>query len=284
MKRRLLTLTMLIALAMTTLLAACGATNDVPANAIVDTPAPTSTPEPTPTPTSSPEVDNSEDGIVSSGTLDEIPDANEDGNEKFSLGDYDSIGTRTVYTMLFPDNVKAEAWLQEHHFENPDYSYYITYFKNGTSSADEMSFTWVGPVGIGDAYRLSGDEMFFCVASDNQRLLMWNYGKMTNEDELMKNTSVDTIIGWASGTPIEDSFQYEETDEFYRVTFMTNEVIDGKNYTGYDCYIDFYDIMECWQFSYLVKETDDFNETEALAVVNSIVRVNLDDLGIIVEE
>lgn len=263
-------------------LASCGS-NDVPANnTIVDTPTPTSEPEST-----DPTIAPDDEGVVDSGVLDDVPDEGEDGNEgTLNLGEYEKTGVRLDYSMLFPAGVNAEAWNEEHRFTNSqDYSYYITYFKNG--NGDEMSFTWVAKSGIGALAALSDDERFFYLydeSGENQSLVMWNYGTMSNESELMKNISdIDTILSWSNGTPIEGSFQVEETNEFYRVTFKTNETINGKSFVSFNCYIDYPDIMECWQFKYLVEESL-FNEVEALAVVNSIERVNLDDLGIIVQE
>lgn len=273
MKRKMLVVTMVIAMMMASLMAACGS-NDVPANnTIIDTP----------TPTSEPTIAPDDEGVVDSGVLDDVPDGSEAENEEsLNLGMYEKTGVRLNYSMLFPTDVNAEAWLEEHRFENPDYSFYITHFKNG--KGDEMDFTWVAPAGIGNLYWLSEDERTFRIANDNRRLVMWNYGTMSDESELMKNIDdIETILGWSSSTPIKDTFQVEETNEFYRVTFMVNDTIEGKSYVGYNCYTDFYDIMECWQFKYLVEESL-YTEAEALAVVNSIVRVNLEDFGIIVQE
>lgn len=275
---------------MTNLLVACG--EKAPTNATIDGTQVEQTPEsitpevePTTEPqdTIAPDDGNDESGVVESGTLDDVPDGNETND---ILGDYESVGTRTVFTSLFPKGSTAEAWNEEHRFTNfQDYSYYITYFKNG--NGDEMSFTWVAKSGIGALAALSDDERFFYLydeSGENQSLVMWNYGTMSNESELMKNIGdIDTILSWSNGTPIEGSFQVEDTNDFYRVTFKTNETINGKSFVSFNCYIDYPDIMECWQFKYLVEESL-FNEAEALAVVNSIERVNLDDLGIIVQE
>ena len=258
-------------------LASCGS-NDVPANnTIVDTPTPTSEPEST-----DPTIAPDDEGVVDSGVWDGIPtsEPSEEGNEgSLNLGEYEKMGVRLDYSMLFPTGVNAEAWLQEHRFENPDYSFYITHFKGAKGT---MDFTWVAPAGIGNLYWLSENEKTFHVANDNRRLAMWYGGKITDESTTLKSYTPDVIMGSVSGTPVADTYQVvEDSDNAYRVIFKVESQMFDAAYIGIACFVDFYDIGECYQFTYYML---DFNETEALAVVNSIERVNLDDLGIIVQE
>lgn len=255
----------------------CGEQTTTMGSNVDSTPTPTS--EPTPDPTIAPD----DEGVVDSGVLDDVPDGSEDGNEgSLNLGAYEREGVRLNYSMLFPDTVNAEAWNEEHRFENPDYSFYITHFKNG--KGDEMDFTWVAPAGIGNLYWLSESEKTFHVANDTRRLAMWHGGKLVDESDMMKNTSVETIIGWFSGTPIADTYQVvEDSESAYRVIFKVESQIFDATYIGFACFIDFYDIGECYQFTYYMEKSI-YDEAEALAVVNSIERVNLDDLGIIVQE
>lgn len=275
MKRKMLVVTMVIAMMMASLMAACGNNGDVPANAIIDTPTPTSSP--TSEPTIAPD-----DGIVDSGTIDVLPtsEPDEDGNEgSLNLGAYEKTGVRSDYSMLFPDTVNAEAWLQEHRFENPDYSFYITHFKG---SKGTMDFTWVAKSGIGNLYWLSENEKTFHVANDNRRLAMWYGGKIMDESTTLKSYTADEIMGSVSGTPIADTYQVvEDSTNSYRVIFKVESEMFDATYVGIACFIDFYDIGECYQFTYYML---DFDENEAIAVVNSIECVNLDDLGIIIQK
>lgn len=255
-------------------LVGCGEQTTTMGSNVESTPTPTS--EPTPEPTIAPD----DEGVVDSGVLDDVPDASEDGNEgTLNLGEYEKTGVRSDYSMLFPDTVNAEAWLQEHRFENPDYSFYITHFKG---SKGTMDFTWVAKSGIGNLYWLSENEKTFHVANDTRRLAMWYGGKITDESTTLKSYTTDIIMGSASGDPIADTYQVvEDSENSYRVIFKVESEMFDATYVGIACFIDFYDIGECYQFTYYML---DFDETEALAVVNSIERVNLDDLGIIITE
>lgn len=276
MKRKMLVVTMVIAMMMASLMAACG-NNDVPANAIIDTPAPTLTPDPIAEPTITPDDGNDESGVVESGTLDDVPDESVDGNV---LGDYEREGVRTTYTSLFPEGSTSEAWNEEHRFENPNYSFYITHFKgiDGT-----MDFTWVGPANVGELWGLSTNEKTFDVANDNYRLYMWYGGKLANESEFMRNFSKDEIMS-ASNLPYDaDSFQVIETNNTYKVIFQVSTQFDDKEYIGYECWVECYDEMTTYMFEYFVEKSL-FDEEAALAVVNSIERVNLDDLDITITE
>ena len=277
MKRKMLVVTMVISMMMAGLMAACG-NNDVPANAIIDTPTPTSEPTQTPAPTIAPD----DEGVVDSGVLDDVPDEGEDGNGEFSLGDYEREGVRTVFTSLFPSGSTAEAWNEEHRFTNSqDYSYYITYFKNG--NGDEMSFTWVAKTGIGELWGLSTNERTFDVANDNSRLYMWHGGKLASESEYMRNFSKEEIMSASNLSYVAETFQTIEMDNTYKVIFQVSTQLDGRDYIGYECWVERYDEMTTYMFEYFV-EASLFNETEALSVVSSIVPINLDDLGIIITE
>ena len=283
MKHKILTFIMLLTI-MTNLLVACG--EKAPTNATIDGTQVEQTPEsitpeaePTTEPqdTIAPDDGNDESGVVESGTLDDVPDGNETND---ILGDYESIGTRMVFTSLFPAGSVAEAWNEEHRFENPNYSFYITHFKGAEGT---MDFTWVGPVDVGELWGLSTNERTFDVANDNYRLYMWYGGKLANESEFMRNFSKDEIMS-VSNLPYDaDSFQVIETDNTYKVIFQVSTQLDNKEYIGYECWIERYDEMATYMFEYLVEKSL-FNEVETLAVVSSIEPINLDDLGIIVEE
>lgn len=242
--------------------------------------------ESTPTPESSSPTE-SEDGIVDSGTLEEIPDANEEGNEKFSIWDYvNNEGTRYDYTAQWAadgKNTKCEAWNDSYLFLNDSSkAFNCTYFK--TSNDDVMSFTWIGPSSIGTNFDVSDSGITFHMSDKIPLyyLYAFNYGKMSDESEFMKNYDASVIMGAASGIADVNSFQIEESDEFYRVTFKVNETIGKKNYIGFDCYIDYYDINECWQFEFFVEESA-FDSQEAYDVINSIARIDLAEYESIIE-
>lgn len=283
MKRKMLVVTMIIAMMMASLMAACGNNGDVPANnTIIDTPTPTSEPTQTTEPTIAPD----DEGVVDSGVLDDVPDEGEAENEEpLNLGMYEKTGVRLDYSMLFPTDVNAEAWLQEHRFENPDYSFYITYFKDRTHSDNPMTFTWVAPSNIGNLYWLSEDENTFHVANDNRRLVMWNGGKFANESEYLKSYDAETIMGVvAEDSPIANTYQVVEDDEnTYRVIFKVESEMFGVSYIGYACFVDFFDIGMRFQFEYYMEKSI-YTEAEALAVISSIEYVNLDDLEITIPE
>lgn len=274
MKRRIVTI--VIAVMMASIMASCG-NEDAPTNAI-----PTSSTEPTvePEPTTEPTIDNSEDGVVGSGTLEDIPtsEPNEDGNA--SLGEVSNVSTRYNFTESWNANGNnAEGWNDAYSYvDGSGRVYNVTHFVTG--NGDEMNFSWTAHVnGIGTYAGLSSNEITF-VMNDAETptycFYVWNYGPMSTNEELMKNSTSDLIISWAVGTHVTENYQVEDTDEFYRVTFKESMELNGKNYIGYACFVDYYDIMECWQYEYFVLENL-YNEDDALAVINSITRIDLEE-------
>lgn len=279
MKKRikfLATLTMVIVM-MASTMAGCGKEN-APTNAIS-----TSTTEPTfePEPTTEPAIDNSEDGVVDSGVLGSIPtsESNEDGDA--SLGKVSNAATRYDYTEQWKTNGNnAEGWNDAYSYmDGSNRVYNVTHFVTGTGG-NEMSFSWIAPVsGIGTYVALSSSEIVFNMNDaefPTYIFAAWNYGPLSTEDELMKNYDANIIMEAGIGTPIEDSFTIEDNDEYYRVIFKETYDAYGKSYISYNCYFDFYDIMECWQFGFYVEEFV-FDENEALAVINSITRIDLEE-------
>lgn len=264
MKKKLFTILLVVMLAGIT---ACGDTTPASTTPIESdgevSPTP-ATDERTPDETIAPDVEN---GIVDESTLGET--TGEGSNEDAATG----INT---WNTDIDNGVRWEygdtAWLETYPLvEAPTLARNLTYFINPNGNA--ISITWVGPNGVGEWYDLStsGKTLTIMDIDGNYGLRMWHGGILSNESDLMKNTNVDTIIGWWKlGDAIESTYEVvEDSETSYRVLFEVVYETNGISYRGYAYFIDYLDIMECYQFGYIVEESL-FNEDDAMMVINSI--------------
>lgn len=228
--------------------------------------SPTSTTDETNTPD---EVDESivEDGIVDEGTLGETTNEDSNGNATSGINTWNTDienGIRWEYG--------DAAWLETYPLvEDPTLARNLTYFVRPDGNA--ISITWVAPNGVGEWYDLStnGKTLVISDIDNNYTLRMWHGGILSDESDLMKNTNLDTILGfWKSGTVIADTYEVvEDSETSYRVLFEVTVDVYDTSYRGYAYFIDYLDRMECYQFAYLMEESL-FNEEEAMMVINSI--------------
>lgn len=267
--------TLLVAAMALMTLAGCGNT-DVPANATIES-ANDTTNDANETPI--------EDGIVESGTLDNVPSTEENVEDV-----KEDVVTRTLadegimydYTKAFglkeDFNTTAEATdFVNPYVEDPTNARHFVTYKDIYGNV--MEYTFVAPTSLQGAWAMVDNTFTIFGPNRTYRLRMWYGGMLSNEADLMKNTNEETIVDWSAATPIDGTFQVEENEDFYRVIF---KIIDGDN-MGYAVFIDYYDLMECYQFEYLVEKSL-FDEDEALAVVKSIEYYRFEDIGLVAVE
>lgn len=263
---------MIAALAATLMmsLVACSGNVDAPVNATIDsTPAiEESTQDEIETPV--------EDGIVESGTLDiDTPSGEEIEVQESELEQYGTMYDYTkAFSYVFETNCEATDFVDPFVKDNTMARHYVSY-KN--EYGDLMEFTFDGPTDLQGAWTLTGRTLIIASDDETYRMSMWNYGVMSDESELMRNLDEETIIGWSSADFVEGTFQVENTDDLYRVIFEVTGTYNDIPYRGYNCYIDYIDRLECYQFMYLVEEST-YDKTDALAVVKSIAYYPFDEV------
>lgn len=263
----------------------CGS-DEVPANAIVEPTSTIETGEPSEdtTPIETP-IDEPDESVVDEGVLN-VDDSSEG---EFSLGDYDKEGVRHDYTsQLQEKGYVNEAWSEEHLFPNaPELAFYISHFVDANGAS--MNFSWIGPIGIGNAWAIATDGGGFYLMDKEKAeekrydFMMFPSGTWVDDSPIIKSTDAQSLMEWALATPFEETYQVEEDSQFYRVTYKVNYVEDGVSYTGYACLIDNYDLKESYIFRYVVEDSI-FDETMVYASIESIVPANLEDFDITLQE
>ena len=152
-------------------------------------------------------------------------------------------------------------------YQNPDNEEMSDYDVYLDINGDEMYFTFTSGKGFGEVVQSSDNQMLLFPENQETCLIAWYGGKLEGEDSYMRNLSKEVLSGLvAAATPDMSTYQVDETDTYYCVTF---EFVYSNGLPGYACFIDNYETNECYQFAYCENEKI-YDSDRALNVIKSI--------------
>lgn len=189
--------------------------------------------------------------------------------EKIELeGFFDGISEsadKDEYTIWkFPSDSGVEGYTEKKlHADNIQWSDCKTHYIS--ESGNVMDFIWSGPTEIGKKAEETENELLMTGENTDLNLVVWYDGKIDNENDFIKNTSIEAIFEKTDGEADRGSVLTEETAEYHSATFK----ISGDWYLGYARVIDDYIKMERYIFEY-VERKEVYDEKRVWDVISSI--------------